>query len=74
MSMRTQRGLIAVFGNIGRSPGLGHRRSDITRRVLFFLTKSPYVIIYRKKRDYVEIVAVLHGSRNIKKILRQRTS
>jgi toxin ParE1/3/4 len=74
MAMRVQRGLIAAFGSIGRNPGLGHRRSDISRRALFFLAKPPHFIIYRKASDHVEIVAVLHGSRNIKKILRDRTS
>jgi plasmid stabilization system protein ParE len=37
------------------------------------LTRYPnYTIVYRPETDPLEIVAVLHGKRNIRRILRQR--
>jgi antitoxin ParD1/3/4 len=54
-------------------PGKGHRRDDLTRQSVLFWPVPPYLVIYRQESDPLEIVAVLHGKRNIKKILAART-
>ena len=57
------------------SPLRGHTRSDITPRSLRFWTLNRYpnyTIVYRPETAPLQIVAVLHGKRNIRRVLRQR--
>jgi plasmid stabilization system protein ParE len=54
---------------------IGHSRPDLTSRPVRFwtLTRYPnYVIVYRLETSPLEIIAVLHGKRNIRRILKQR--
>ena len=57
--------LCDVFENLGRNPGIGHRREDLTPLPVLFWPVGDYVIIYRAERNPVEIVAVTQGSRDI---------
>jgi antitoxin ParD1/3/4 len=53
----------------------GHTRADITPRPLRFWTlrRYPnYTVVYRPDTAPLQIVAVLHGKRNIRRILKQR--
>src|SRR5690242_12734234 len=53
----------------------GHSRSDLTRRLLRFwtLTRYPnFTIVYRPDTTPLQVVAVLHGKRNIGRVLMQR--
>jgi antitoxin ParD1/3/4/toxin ParE1/3/4 len=61
------------FELLARSPGLGHRRRDLTSFPVLFYRAFPYqyMIIYRQKTP-LEIVGVLHAKRNIKRILKER--
>jgi antitoxin ParD1/3/4/toxin ParE1/3/4 len=68
---RVQDELLDSFEAIARTPGLGHRRQDLTWRNVFFHRIYQYMIVYRKG-DPVEIIAVLHGKRDIKRNLRAR--
>lgn len=54
-------------------PQLGHKRFDVTEHpVLFFRVRPyPYLIIYRAKIP-LEMLAVLHGKRNISRLLQNR--
>lgn len=64
--------LLEAMRGLVKMPGKGHRREDLTDRdVLFWLVRS-YHIIYRAGTRPLEIVAVLHGKRNIRRILRER--
>jgi plasmid stabilization system protein ParE len=65
---RVEAELYAAFADLARTPGQGHKRSDLTSHpVLFFILYS-YLIVYRA-RIPLEIVRVLHGNRNVKRIL-----
>jgi len=60
---------------VAANPLLGHARRDLTARSLRFwtLTRYPnYGIVYRPETSPLEIIAVLHGKRNIRGILKQR--
>ncbi len=61
------------FALLSKSPGLGHKRQDLTSiPVLFYRAfPYPYLIIYRLKTP-LEIVALLHAKRNVKNILKNR--
>jgi len=66
--------LFEAFEAIGRTPGIGHTRSDLTPHPLLFWPVGAYLIIYRAERRPVEIVAVTRGSRDIPAFLGRRIS
>jgi len=65
--------LFDAFALLSRKPGLGHKRQDLTSIPVLFYRAYPYqyLIIYRRKTP-LEIVALLHAKRNMKKILKNR--
>jgi toxin ParE1/3/4 len=68
---RIQAELVDAFEGLAETPGKGHRRSDLTNRDVLFFRVYQYMIVYRRA-ETVEIVGVLHGKRNVKRILRDR--
>jgi plasmid stabilization system protein ParE len=59
---------------VAEAPMRGHSRSDLTRRSLRFwtLTRYPnYTVVYRHETSPLEVVAVLHGRRNLRRILKR---
>lgn len=64
--------LFDAFESLGRAPGMGHRREDLTSYPVLFWPVGAYLIIYRAERRPVEIVAVAQGSRDIPEFLRRR--
>jgi len=61
-----------VFRWLSGYPGAGHKRSDAGTRPLLFWAEGRYEIIYRLLAGCIEIDAVLHGSRDIPAVLRER--
>jgi len=51
---------------------MGQRHADVTKAQVLFWVAQPYVIVYYPESRPLLIVAVLHGRRNIKKILHAR--
>ena len=70
---RVQGELVDAFEGLAEAPGKGHRRPDLTGRDLLFFSLYQYMIVYRRAKT-VEIVAVLHGKRDVKRLLKTRTS
>ena len=68
---RIQEELVNAFESLANFPGKGHRRPDLTMRDVFFFRVYQYMIVYRQA-NVVEIVAVLHGKRNVARLLRSR--
>jgi plasmid stabilization system protein ParE len=64
--------LYAAFEALGRNPGMGHTREDLTPLPVIFFTVGSYLIIYRAVKLPIEIVAVTQGARNIPAFLRAR--
>jgi plasmid stabilization system protein ParE len=64
--------LFAAFEALGRTPGMGHRREDLTGYPVLFWPVGAYLIIYRGERRPIEIVAVTQGSRDIPAFLSRR--
>ena len=58
---------------LSEMPTLGHPRRDLTQdpEVLFYCVREYYLVIYRKKTSPLQIVRVLHGSRNVEDELTQ---
>jgi plasmid stabilization system protein ParE len=60
---------------VANAPSSGHSRPDLTTHPLRFwtLTRYPnYTVVYRPETAPLQVVAVLHGKRNIRHILKQR--
>ncbi len=64
--------LFAAFESLAQTPGMGHKRDDLTSYPVSFWPVGAYLIIYRADRRPIEIVAVTQGSRDIPAFLRRR--
>ena len=64
--------LFDAFESIGRSPGIGHQREDLTSYPVLFFPVGAYLIVYRAIHPTVEIVGVTQGARDIPSFLRRR--
>jgi plasmid stabilization system protein ParE len=65
--------LFDAFDALARAPGMGHKREDLTAYPILFWPVGTYLILYRVKRERIEIVAVTQGARDIPAFLRERT-
>ena len=60
---------------IAGAPYRGHSRADLTSRPLHFwtLTRYPnYTLVYRPETAPLQVVAILHGKRNVPRLLKRR--
>src|ERR1700678_4345271 len=64
--------LFDAFEAIARTPGIGHKREDLTGYPVLFFPVGAYLIIYRAVRPALEIVAVTQGARDIPSFLHRR--
>jgi plasmid stabilization system protein ParE len=67
-----------AFDDLARMPGLGSPKSFRSRRLAGIRSWSVprfrrFLILYRIHAEAIEVVAVIHGSRNLRKILFDRT-
>jgi antitoxin ParD1/3/4/toxin ParE1/3/4 len=51
---------------------MGHKREDLTAYPILFWPVGAYLILYRAQQEFIEIVAVTQGARDIPSFLRQR--
>lgn len=64
--------LFDAFEALGQTPGMGHRREELTLYPVLFWPVGAYLIIYRSDHRPIEIVAVTQGSRDIPAFLSRR--
>jgi plasmid stabilization system protein ParE len=60
---------------VAEAPMRGHTRTDLTSRSLRFWTLSRYpnyTIVYRPEMSPLQVIAVLHGRRNLRRALKER--
>ena len=72
---RVEHAIYDACAFLADSPLRGHLRPDLTPRPVRFwtITRYPnYMIVYRPDAMPLQIIAVLHGKRDIQRILRQR--
>ncbi len=72
---RVEHAIYDACAFLAEAPRRGHSRPDLTSRPLRFwtLTRYPnYTVVYRPETAPLQVVAVLHGKRNIQRILKQR--
>ena len=59
---------------LSRNPGAGHWRKDLTDLALRFSPIYSYLIAYLPETKPLQIVAILHGRREVAKVLKKRPS
>lgn len=50
-------------------PGMGHKRADVADDRYRFWSVYSYVIAYRVENDVLLVVRVIHGARNVRRVL-----
>lgn len=61
------------LGTLASAPGIGHFREDLLGRRYRFWNFYSYVVVYAWERRPIQIVAVVHGARDLKAFLGRRT-
>lgn len=61
-----------AISHLRQWPYTGHRRRDLTSKDVCFWFFAPYFLVVQVQDDFLSIVAVLHSSRNIARVLRKR--
>jgi len=64
------RDIRSAFKLLGSKPGVGHLRDDLTSRPVKFWHVYSYLIVYDPETKPVQIMRVLHGMRDVGKILK----
>ncbi len=65
--------LFDAFDALARSPGMGHKREDLTAYPILFWPVGACLILYRVQNEFIEIAAVTQGARDIPSFLHQRS-
>jgi plasmid stabilization system protein ParE len=71
-AQRVRSGLREAIYRLAEMPGLGHLREDLADEPLRFWTVYSYLIIYRPETDPIQIVRVLHGARDVRRLLEEQ--
>jgi plasmid stabilization system protein ParE len=61
-----------TFEHLAQWPRSGHVRPDLTACEVLFWPIRSYLIVYREHPPVIQIVAILHGSRDIPSIMQTR--
>ena len=64
--------LFRGFYKLADIPNSGHRRADLTSKQVLFYRIFSYLVIYKLGSEPLQILGVLHGKRNVARILSQR--
>jgi toxin ParE1/3/4 len=57
---------------LAQMPGAGHRRQSLTDQDVKFFPVYSYLIVYRPDTKPLQIVSILHGRRDVERILKGR--
>lgn len=64
--------LFEAFETLARWPGQGHTRADLTNRDVRFWPVGNYLVVYRGTLEPLQIVAILHGARDVPSVIEDR--
>lgn len=57
---------------LARTPGAGHWNENLTDEPVKFFPVYSYLIVYRPETRPLQVVSILHGHRNVERILKSR--
>jgi antitoxin ParD1/3/4 len=72
MADRVESAIRDKFVFLSETPGAGHARSNLTTEAVKFFPVYWYLIVYRSETNPLQVVSVLHGSRDLERILKTR--
>ncbi len=61
--------LFALLSELSRLDGPGYRRPELTEKNVLFYKVPPYLLVFRKQKNLLTIVRVLHASSDLSKQL-----
>jgi plasmid stabilization system protein ParE len=64
--------LFSGFELLARTPGIGHKREDLTDLPILFWPVGAYLILYRVQPQHIEVIAVMQGARDVPAFLSTR--
>jgi antitoxin ParD1/3/4/toxin ParE1/3/4 len=68
---RVREALVDAMRLLAEHPGIGHTRADLADEFVRFWPVFSYLVIYRPGRNPIEIVRVLHGKRDVRRLLEE---
>lgn len=68
-ALRVLDALEEAFRRLAEMPEIGHLREDLTERPVKFWSVFSYLIVYDPASRPLTVLAVLHGARNVSKLL-----
>jgi toxin ParE1/3/4 len=69
---RVESTIFEKIGLLAKMPGIGHWRRDLTDRDVKFFPVYSYMIVYRPGARPLQVVAILHGRRDVEQLLKAR--
>ena len=69
---RVERAIREKIVLLANMPGAGHWRRDLTDEPVRFFAVYSYLIVYRPETKPLQVVAILHGSRDVERVLSKR--
>lgn len=72
MADRVESIILEKLAFLAKSPEAGHRRKSLTDEDVKFFPVYSYLIVYRPKTKPLQIVSILHGRRDVERLLRDR--
>jgi antitoxin ParD1/3/4 len=72
---RVEQAIYDACAFLAEGPMRGHTRPDLTSRSLRFWTLTRYPnssVVYRPETPVIQVVAILHGKRNVRHVLKER--
>ena len=61
-----------TFEALARTSGQGRKRTDLTAEAVLFFPVHSYLLVYRPEKRPLEVVAIIHGARNVGRVLKER--
>ncbi len=69
---RVERVILQKIDFLSDTPGAGHWRRDLTDESVRFFAVYSYLIVYRPETRPLQVVAILHGKRDLERMLSRR--
>ena len=62
----------SAFDQLAQWPEMSHVRPELTDKAVRFWPVGSYLVVYQVARNIVQIVAALHGARDVPVVIRGR--
>lgn len=69
---RVEATILDKIAFLAKMPDIGHWRRDLTDEPVKFFAVYSYLIVYRAETRPLQVVAILHGRRDVAELLKYR--